>query len=57
MTKSNKWGIGRMRVMVEEETLATSEGEGVSDYEVNKHMNGASPVRGERAKKHGLSLN
>ncbi len=27
----------------------------MSDYEVNKHMNGASPVRGERAKKYGIS--
>jgi hypothetical protein len=44
-----------MRVGAEEETLATSEGEGVSDYEGNKHMNGASLVRGERAKKHGVS--
>jgi len=32
MTKSNKWGIGRMRVRVEKETLSTSEGQGVSDY-------------------------
>ncbi len=45
--------FGRMRVRVEEETLATSKGEDVIDYEVNKHMNGASPVRGERANKYG----
>jgi hypothetical protein len=44
MTKSNKLGTGRMRVRGEGETLATSEGEGMSDYEVNKRMNGVSLV-------------